>query len=177
VSFSTTCTRKETRVLRRHLSDAFFRDVFTGGPSNGCVNRTMAGRHMLSLHRIFRDATVSPAGTHLIFEDCNILVMRLSILAQAPLVANRRFLLLSLRWAPAVMDHPYADPPGLDNAVDVLQRPNVIRQRSSFWTYLCPELGCLPLTYTFLDAPTGRRPYLRVDCGFHGACYHCSHAR
>ena len=47
------------------------------------------------------------------------------------------------------MDHPYADPPGLDNAVDVLQRPNVIRQRSSFWTYLCPELGCLPLTLLF----------------------------
>lgn len=129
-----------TRVPRHHLSDAFFRDVFIARPSNGCVNPTIVSCHMLSLHHISRNATVSPAGTHLIFEDCNIFVMQLSILAQTPLVANRRFLLLSLRWAPAVMDHPYADPPGLDNAVDVLQRPNVIRQRSSFWTYLCPRL-------------------------------------
>ena len=137
-------------------------------------NPTIGHAHELSLRPIFRNATVSPAGTHLIFENCNIFVMQLSILAQTPLVTNRRFLLLPLRWAPAVMDHPHANHLGLDNAVDVLQRPNVPGQRASFWTPLRPGLGYLLL---FSDALTGRRPYLRVDCGFHFACNHRSYAR
>jgi hypothetical protein len=52
------------------------------------------------------------------------------------------------------MDHPHADHLGLVNAVDVLQRPNLLRQRSSFWTrIITPGSGRLPLTFVlFGDA-------------------------
>ena len=99
---------------------------------------------------IFRNPTVSPAGTPVIFEDCDIFVIQLSVLAQTPLVASRRYLVLPLRWAPPLMDHPHADHLGLDNAVDVLQRSSLPRQRSSldsFVSYHNP--GLRPLTADF----------------------------
>jgi hypothetical protein len=100
---------------------------------------------------IFRNPTVSPAGTPVIFEDCNIFVIQLSILAQTPLVACRRYLVLPLHWAPPLMDHPHADHLGVVDAVDVLQCSNLPRQRSSldsFVSYHNP--GLRPLTADFI---------------------------
>jgi hypothetical protein len=34
------------------------------------------------------------------------------------------------------MDHPHANYLGLADAVDVLHRPNVLRQRAYIWTHL-----------------------------------------
>jgi hypothetical protein len=95
-----------------------------------------------------RNAAISPARTPFLFQDRHILAMQLPILAQASLVPNRRRMVLPLRRAPAVMDHSHADRLGLGNALDVLQRPSVPGQCSSFsgffvcvCVYVCSDVA------------------------------------
>jgi hypothetical protein len=76
-----------------------------------------------------RNAAVSPAGAPLVFEDRHIYAMQLSVFAQTPLVADRRLVVLRLRGAQAVVDHPDADRLGLGDAVDVVHGPSVSGQR------------------------------------------------
>ena len=80
-------------------------------------------------HLLKRNTAVSPARTPLVFEDRRIYAMQLSVFAQTPLVADRRLVVLRLRGAQAVVDHPDADRLGLVDAVDVVHSPSVPGQR------------------------------------------------
>ncbi len=80
---------------------------------------------------VFRNIAVPPARAPLLLKDCHLYAIELSILAQTPLVALRRFLVLPLCRAPALMDHSHADHLGFYNAVDVLPRPSLPGSSSS----------------------------------------------
>ena len=75
--------------------------------------------------RALRNIAVPPARAPLLLKDCHLHAVDLSVLTQTPLVPLRRFLVLTLCRASALMDHSHADPLGLYHAVDVIPHPRL----------------------------------------------------